>query len=127
MHAQKCFISLLILVLIPISGCTNHEEFTVIDSINAKEVLTLEPDADIFQYDGIIYKTDIDWIETLSLTTDVQIGEIKSKTDTHTNFLDEMSNKLPIGAKIYSVKERKDILIVESNGELIRYLAIVEG
>ena len=83
--------------------------------------------ADIFQYDGVIYKTNIDWVEELHLTKDVQIGEIKTKNDANTDFKDEMSNKLPIGAKIFFTKEREDILIVESEGEIKKYLAIVEG
>ncbi len=78
-----------------------------IDSIDAKEVLTLDSNSDIFQYNGVIYKTKIDWVEELSLTKDVQIGEIKTKNDTNTNFKDEMSNKLPIGAKIFSIKKEE--------------------
>ncbi len=38
-----------------------------------------------------------------------------------------MSNILPVGAKIFSIKERGDILIVESDGTIKKYLAIVEG
>jgi len=38
-----------------------------------------------------------------------------------------MSNKLPIGTKIFSAKERGDILIVEIEGKITKYLAIVEG
>jgi hypothetical protein len=119
-----------------ISGCsnvektTNSEEIkkvTTIDSIDAVEVLKLDPYADIFQYDGVIYKTNIDWIEELSLTKDIQIGEIKTKNDESTDFKDEMANKLPIGTKIFSAKERGDILIVELEGAVLKYLAIVEG
>ena len=111
-----------------ISGCSNEgETTTVIDSIDAEEVLTLNPDADIFQYDGVIYSTNIDWVEELSLTKDVQIGEIKTKNDSNTDFKDEMANKLPVGAKIFSTKERGDILIVELGGEVLKYLAIGEG
>ncbi|WP_245975419.1 hypothetical protein [Oceanobacillus chungangensis] len=105
-------------------GETNE---VTIDSIDAEEVLTLDPDADIFQYDGVIYETNIEWVEDLSLTKDVQIGEIKTKNDISTDFVDEMSNKLPVGAKIFSTKERGDILIVESDGKILKYLAIDEG
>ncbi|PAE31231.1 hypothetical protein CHI06_29150, partial [Bacillus sp. 7884-1] len=77
-----------------ITGCSNGGETTKvsIDRINAEEVLSLDPDADIFQYEGVIYKTNIDWVEELSLTKDVQIGEIKTKNDTDTDFKDEMAN-----------------------------------
>ncbi|UED82398.1 hypothetical protein FH508_0011010 [Lysinibacillus sp. CD3-6] len=63
-----------------------------IDSIDAEEVLTLDSNADIFQYDGVIYKTNIAWVEELTLTKDVQIGEIKTKNDAKTDFKNEMSN-----------------------------------
>lgn len=126
---QKLFFLLISLALFTITGCFNGGQTTQvsIDSIDAKEVLTLDPDADIFQYDGVIYKTNIDWVEDLSLTKDVQIGEIKAQNDVNTEFNDEMANKLPVGAKIFSAKERIDILIIESEGTDFKYLAIVEG
>lgn len=112
-----------------IMGCSNGGETTNVtnDSIDAEEVLTLDPSANIFQYDGVIYKTNIDWLEKLTLTKDVQIGKIKTKNDTNADFKDEMSNKLPVGTKIFSAKERGDILIVEFEGKFLKYLAIVEG
>lgn len=118
-----------------ISGCSNGEKTTngeeikivTIHSIDAEEVLKLDPDANIFQFNGVIYKTNVDWVEELSLTKDVQVGEIITKNDDNTDFIDEMSNKLPIGAKIFSVKERGDILIVELEGAVLKYLAVVEG
>ena len=126
---QRLSYVLIVLTLFMITGCSNGGETTKlsIDSINAGEVLRLDPAADIFQYDGVIYKTNIDWVEELSLTKDVQIGEIKTKNDTNTDFKDEMANKLPVGAKIFSAKERGDIVIVEVEGEILKYLAIVEG
>ncbi|MGB3102993.1 MAG: hypothetical protein WBB56_13875 [Psychrobacillus psychrotolerans] len=126
---QKLFYVLIALPFLMISGCSNDGEVTTvtIDSIDAEEILKLDSNADIFQYDGVIYKTNIDWVEELSLTKGVQIGEIKTKNDANTNLKDEMSNKLPVGAKIFSAKERGDILIVESEGEIKKYLVIVEG
>ena len=56
-----------------------------------------------------------------------QIGEIKTKNEKDTNFENEVSNKLPVGTNIFSTKERNDILVVEVEGELKKYLAIVEG
>ncbi|MFJ5791195.1 hypothetical protein ACIP9G_14135 [Lysinibacillus sp. NPDC093197] len=129
LNIKKLFYSLIALALFMITGCNIQGGTTTvsIDSIDAEEVLTLDSDADIFQYDGVIYKTNIDWVEELSLTKDVQIGEIKTKNEANTDFKDEMSNKLPVGTKIFSTKERGDILIVESKGEIRKYLAIVEG
>ncbi|NMH74323.1 hypothetical protein HF078_14625 [Bacillus sp. RO2] len=42
-------------------------------------------------------------------------------------FKDWMSNKLPVGSKIFFAKERGDMLLVEANGVIVKYLAIVEG
>ncbi|RDW17221.1 hypothetical protein CWR45_12560 [Oceanobacillus chungangensis] len=129
MGLKRLFFGSIIIVLFILCGCSNLGETNevTIDSIDAEEVLTLDPDADIFQYDGVIYETNIEWVEDLSLTKDVQIGEIKTKNDISTDFVDEMSNKLPVGAKIFSTKERGDILIVESDGKILKYLAIDEG
>lgn len=125
---RKLCYTLLVFFLLMITGCSNLGETKVsVESIDAEEVLTLDPRADIFQYDGVIYLTNVDWVEELSLTKDVQIGEIKTKNEKNTDFKDEMSNKLPVGSKIYSVKERGDILIVESEGAVLKYLAIIEG
>lgn len=120
------FVSIL-LIIVTVAGCSAGEEEVTIDSIDAEEVLSLDPDADIFQFDGVIYQTNIDWVEELALTKDVQIGEIKKRNDTNTDFSDDMSNKLPVGTKIFSAKERGDILLVELYGEILKYLAVVEG
>lgn len=100
----KLLFGVVVLVLFMITGCNIPGGTTTvsIDSIDAKEVLELDNDADIFQFDGVIYKTNIDWVEELSLTKDVQIGEIQTKNDTNTDFKDEMSNKLPVGTKIFT-------------------------
>ncbi|EIT84361.1 hypothetical protein A374_16283 [Fictibacillus macauensis ZFHKF-1] len=129
MKAQRMFFVLISLVLFMVTGCSNNGSTTRVtnDSIDAEEVLTLDPDADIFQFDGVIYKTNIDWVEELSLTKNVQIGAIKTRNDANTDFNNEMSNKLPVGAKIFSAKEREDILLVETKEKLSKYLAIVEG
>ncbi|TMU85216.1 hypothetical protein FGG79_15180 [Bacillus sp. BHET2] len=129
MKFNKLLYGLIALALLMITGCNIQGGTTTVsrENIDAAEVLTLDSDADIFQYDGVIYKTNIDWVEELSLTKDVQIGEIQAKNDTNTDFKNEMSNKLPVGTKIFSTKERGDILIVESEGKIKKYLAIVEG
>jgi len=126
---KKVGFGIMALALCIIIGCNIQGGTTTvsINSIDAEEVLTLDSDADIFQFNGVIYKTNIDWLEELSLTKDAQIGSIKTKNEETTDFIDEMSNKLPVGAKIFSTKERADILIVELEGVIKKYLAIVEG
>jgi hypothetical protein len=124
---QWLFLILVILALFSINGYSNGGETVIKDSIDAEEVLTLDSNANIFQYEGVIYKTNIDWVEDLTLTKDVQIGKIKTKNDTNKDFKNETSNILPVGTKIFSAKERGDILIVEFEGKALKYLAIIEG
>jgi len=130
------FLSLSIFIVLTAVGCSNSSltsttETHTTQNPDAKEILTIDPKADIFQFDGVIYQTGIDWVEELTLTKDVQVGEIKSRNDTDTNFEDDMSNKLPVGAKIYSAKESGEvggpILLVESEGILFKYYGLVEG
>ena len=67
-------------------------------------------------------------MEELTLTKDEQVGEIKTRNETDTDFQDEMSNKLPVGAKIFTTKEKEGpILLVESEGEILKYYGLVEG
>ncbi|MBU0905226.1 MAG: hypothetical protein KKF57_08510 [Firmicutes bacterium] len=123
-------ISLISMVLFIAIGCSTDKKPAVIKidgKINAEEVLRLDPSADIFQFNGVIYKTSVDWVNELPLTKDAQIGEIKTRNDKNKDFTNEMSNKLPVGAKIFSAKERDDILIVEFDGKTIKYLGIGEG
>lgn len=119
-------------LLLTISGCSNpvdmgKEELSETNNPDAEEILALNPNADIIQYNGVIYQTNIDWVEKKSLTKDEQVGEIKIKNEENTNFEDEMSNKLPVGTKIFKTKEDENFLVVELHGETLKYYAIVEG
>lgn len=130
---NKLFYVLILIVLLTVTGCSNgldasEEKVVETENPDAKEVLTSNSDADIFQFNDVIYQTDIDWIEEKSLTKDEQVGEIKTRNETDTNFENEMSNKLPVGVKIFTTKEEDEMfLVVESEGEIIKYYAIVEG
>ncbi|KMY46587.1 hypothetical protein AC622_18020 [Bacillus sp. FJAT-27916] len=112
-----------------LSGCFDSETKTSVKKHpDAKEVLSLNENANILQWEGLIYETDIEWVNELELIKKESVGEI---TELFTNgdaklFKDGMANKLPIGAKIYSTNIN-GILIVEYNGEEKYYLALVEG
>lgn len=130
------FASVAIILLICAVGCSSPLDSASVESVvaenpTAEDVLASNPNADIFQFDGVIYQTGIDWVEELTLTKDEKVGEIIHKNETDTNFEDEMSNKLPVGAKIYSVEEREEIggpiLLVEFRGNLLSYYGLVEG
>lgn len=136
MKVSRLFLGLVMFVLLTAVGCSNSSdkgkvEVHETENPNAEEVLKLDPEADIFQFNGVIYQTGIDWVEELTLTKGEQEGEIKTKNDTGTNFKDEMSNKLPVGVKVFLVKEKEEIggpiLLVESEGKLYKYYRLVEG
>ena len=133
MRVPRLFFGLVVFVILTAFGCSNSSGTGKIEVHNtgnpdAKEILTLDPEADIFQFEGLIYTTGIDWVEKLTLTKDEQVGVIKTRNDTDTNFEDEMSNKLPVGAKIFSTIEKEGpILLVESEGKILKYYALVEG
>ena len=114
MRIRILFLSLSFFILLTAVGCSNSSitsttETHTTENPDAKEILTSDPEADIFQFDGVIYRAGIDWVEELTLTKDEQVGEIKTRNDTDTNFEDDMSNKLPVGAKIYSAKESGEV------------------
>lgn len=113
------FISVLFSILVAvITGCSNgspDQQFVHIKNPDANEILDLQPDADIFQWEDVIYKTDIDWVEELELTKDTQIGEVKTNSANPNDFSNGTANKLPVGAIIFSVIEDGGFLIVEHN------------
>lgn len=133
MRVPRLFYGLVISVLVTTVGCSTPSgidkvEVHSTENPDAREVLTLDPEGDLFQFYGIVYKTGVDWVEELTLTKGELVGEIKKRNNSDTNFEDEMSNRLPIGAKIFSTKENEGpILLVESEGEILRYYALVEG
>lgn len=129
---------LLTIIFILITSCSSprdaeddskvtYERQSSTSNPDAEEVLKLNKDADIFMFNGLIYTTNIDWIEELELTKDKQIGEITKRNTSNSNFENGMANKLPAGAKIFSVKERGNILIAQYEDREVKYLALVEG
>lgn len=136
MKLSKRVLGVTTFILLTAFGCSNPSDTDISEvhttgNPDAEEILTLEPEADIFQFEGIIYQAGIDWVEELTLTKDKQVGEITTRNELNTNFENNMANKLPVGAKIFSIKESGEvggpILLVESEGKLFKYLGLVEG
>ncbi|MFD1927241.1 hypothetical protein ACFSFY_04090 [Sporosarcina siberiensis] len=105
---------LLTIFLIPLIliGCTVSPGQNTGGFLSKKQVLKLDSNADILEYDGMVYKAGIDWVEQEKLTKGEQVGKVS----------EGMANNLSIDAKIYVSKERGDILIVKDDGEEKMYL-----
>ncbi|MBC1937604.1 hypothetical protein HCA69_14595 [Listeria grandensis] len=125
----------IVIVLIGLSlfwmlGCQQEITHSVSTNPTATEILSENPNADIFQLDDVVYETNIDWVDDLEVTKYNQIGEIK-KTFSMKHPLKEFENgdatQLTSGTKIFRVKERGDVLIVEIDGKTKKYYALVEG
>ncbi|GIN62162.1 hypothetical protein J27TS8_21550 [Robertmurraya siralis] len=114
-----------------LAGCGFNNQTTInkSEAPSAKEILTENKDADIFLLNKTVYQTNIEWVNKLNLTKNEEIGEIESiyTFDSNDSFKNKMATKLPIGSKIFSTNERKDMLIVENNGVEKKYYALTEG
>ncbi len=92
---------------------------------SAEEVLTLDEQADLFQWGETIYEANVDWTHQLTVTKDQQLGVIQKTAAEH--FHHGTATHLKKGTAIYSIKERIDLLIAELNGQIIIYVAHAEG
>ncbi|MFJ7735700.1 hypothetical protein ACIQ2D_05085 [Lysinibacillus sp. NPDC097287] len=109
-------------------GCSEREITTVtFDNPTAQEILKMDSEADIFQWDNTIYQTNIDWVDGLILTEGDLVGVIEYNSSNSIDFKDTTANILPIGTEIYKVKERNDVLIAKYKNELKYYFQLVEG
>ncbi len=121
-------IMLIMVLLTQLTGCKSDQ--TQVHSTpnpTAEDILSDNPNANIFMYNQTIYNTGIAWVDELELTKDEFITEIIKKSDNGKDYVDGTANKLSVGTKIYSVKERGDILVAETPEGDIRFYYLVEG
>lgn len=117
--------------LIGRSGLENDrtgEITAVTGNPTADELYAKDKTADFFIFNDLVCLNagSIDWVQKLSLTKDVKLGEINATGKT-AGWQGWNATKLPKGAKIYACKGRQDILLAESGGKLIPYLKMAEG
>lgn len=123
-------IYLLIFSLFVLIGCTDkNKEINVSVSKNpdAQEVLSLNSNADIFQWNNAIYQTNIEWVNELQLTENSKIGIIETNSSKAAEFKNGTANKLSKGTEIFTAKERNDVLMVKNDGEIKLYYLLSEG
>lgn len=133
---MKIIFSLLITLLI-LTGCnqskvSNSANSTVESTQNptAQEIITQDPDADIFQYKGVIYNnaSHIEWVQQEKLSVGEKVGMITKQYKDGLHFEDDMATKLPVGVEIFEpINKNGPVLIVKTNGKEIRYLGLIEG
>ncbi|MGG1698961.1 hypothetical protein [Bacillus zhangzhouensis] len=122
---RKIWISIL-MMLLTISLCACQSvEYSSSKPPSAEELLALDKHADLFQWKGTVYQTNLDWTNDLTVTKQQQVGIIMKTSTKH--FQHGTASRLKKGAAIYSVKGREDLLIVEHNGQMNIYAAHAEG
>jgi len=119
----------IILGILLLWGCSAREYTTTVTTGNptAQEILKMNSEADIFQWGGTIYQTNIDWVDELILTEGDLVGTIEYNSSNPIDFKNATANILPIGTEIYQAKERNDVLIAKYGDELKYYYQLVEG
>lgn len=130
---MRIVVFILLLMCLLTTGCTKDEilitseQTKTIGNPTAQEVLRMDPNANVFMYKDTIYNAGIPWVDELKLTKDIQVTEITHQSNNSKAFKNGTANKLAVGTKIFRVKERNDILIVETERGDIRFYQLVEG
>lgn len=102
----------------------NELDLSTLDALSAEEVLAEDPDADIFQYEGVVYKTEGELAEDVGVTLKELIGKVTKKVDADTEFEDGMATELMPNVKIYSTNEEDlTVLLVEVHNDKYVYYA----
>lgn len=118
--------TILLFCLVFLFACS-EEEIAISSNPTAAEILEMEEDADIFQLNGAVYETGMDWLNEEDVTENEKVGQIKSSSTDGPSFEDGTATHLPVGTSIYSVNENESFLLAEVDGEFIRYAVLVEG
>ena len=123
--AIVCFLAV---AVFPMAACTQPSDPVVSSAEWARpeNYYSANPSVDMFVYQATACENaeDISWMT--ELTPDQELGTIK-RTGVTKDFQDFDATTLPIGAVVYTVHERGDILLVLIGDRDIPYLKVVEG
>lgn len=131
----------LMLCIAVLGGCSQSEEGrnekttptlqiqNPIGNPTTEDILSESPDADIFQWNGIVYSeaSHIEWVQKEELAIGERLGAISQQSIEGLAFQDEMATKLPVGTEIFKPLNGGNILIAKVDDEEIRYLGLIEG
>lgn len=126
--------TLMVGVILLMTGCNftsvGSEKIHTMNHPSAEEILAEDHEADIFQYNNVIYinAENIDWVQEDVYEKGAKISEITKQNDDSSQFIDGTANKLPVGTKVFQTKGNGLLLLmIEKEEEEIIYLGIVEG
>ena len=108
---------------------SGQSEQRSIGNPTAEEMLESNPQADLLQYQGIVYVNakGIDWVQEEGLEIGERVGEIKRQSN-ELPYADLTATKLPEGTELFMPEKKGgDILIAVRDGEKIPYLGMREG
>jgi hypothetical protein len=126
--------AIVICLILFISGCkfltVESKKTVTVGNPTAAEILGKDHEADIFQYNNLIYinASQIEWIQEDTYEKGPKIAEIIKQSMDSDEFTDGTASKLPIGTKVFQVVGNGQLLLmVEKDDREIVYLAQIEG
>lgn len=119
-------VTLFLSCLLFLFACS-EEETAISSNPTAEEILEMEENADILQFNGAVYQTGMEWLDEKDVTKKEKIGQITNSSTEGKAFEDGTATYLPVGTSIYSVNENESILLAEVDGEFVRYAILSEG
>ncbi|MEK5238247.1 hypothetical protein NST99_21395 [Paenibacillus sp. FSL L8-0470] len=131
MNKRIAILWVTIILMFVIAGCNSNKSSVSREwstsNPTAEDVLSDNSNANIFMFSDIIYNSGIPWVDELELHKDQYVTEIIEQSGDGKEFKNGTANQLSIGTKIYSVKERSDIYIAETEDGDLRFYGLVEG
>lgn len=123
-----------LLLLFTCTGCVGllsvkDKNSYTIEKWTAKEILTEDPEADIFQYNGLIYSNthQKEFEQDVNLEKGKQISKIIKQTTDSAKFVDGSATKLPVDTKIYQVPDQGlAVLTIIKNDQRFVYIAEIK-
>ncbi|WP_243299963.1 hypothetical protein [Bacillus litorisediminis] len=129
---DKYWLPVILFFLLILGACNEEEIFFIENQGNptAEEILSKNKNADIFEYERIIYKNaeEVEWVQDLELEIGKEVTQITKQSQDGKGFTSGTATKLPVGTIIYEPLEKQGlVLIAVVDGQQIRYLGLVEG
>lgn len=128
---MKAYLVMSLILVLAMAGCSNNSmpQTTTHTTGNpdVEEVFELYEDPDVLLWNDLVYIAGVDWVDALELTAGEVVGEVVKQTDAVDEFVNGTANQLEVGSPIYKSNEKNFVLLVERDGEWVRYYALVEG